>query len=349
MSNNKEFGFDILENSGIDTIEDIGTEKMNIDKKDMDRILKNTMKKYEKQKREQGIIPRMTADTNDEADSVSGVEVRERSNIPHMIFVALCSAAAIALTVGSIAVFSRHKITTPDIHEPMVEVTTTVSGTTAVTSTDAAAVIVTETGTETADTASSVSSITTTADVPADNVIPPDEDNTPDWKTAYRKVLTDFMDSEDYGEVSTWDLQDLDNDGTPELLISKDQYHITGVMFYYYEDGKAVPVLGDEGQPMEYGFYGGVLIDPEESLLGVDDVRQGMHYIVTHKYEDHRLTSVQRIVEDSGAAGKANASYTVDDITVSEAEYISAYDEVKSKNWRAAGNQYTFDDLSALE
>ena len=47
MSDNKELGFDILENSGINTIEDIGTEKISVDKKDMERMLKNTMKKYE--------------------------------------------------------------------------------------------------------------------------------------------------------------------------------------------------------------------------------------------------------------------------------------------------------------
>ena len=336
--------------SGINTIEDIGTEKMSVDKKEMDRILKNTMKKYEKQKREQGIIPHTAANNDEAADSVSGVEVHDRRNISHIVYVALCSAAAVALIVGSIAMLSRNKMTTPDIHDPMVEVTTTVSSVAETTSLGAAAVIVTKTGTAATEITSSAASSTTTAEVSADNVTPPDDDNTADWKTAYRKALYDFMESEIYsGNMSTWDLQDIDNDGIPELLISAAQYHITGVMFYYYEDGKAVPVLGDDGQPMEYGFYGGVLISPEESLLGVDDVRQGMHYNVMHKYEDHRFTLVQRLSEDSGAVGKENASYTLNDEAVSEAEYNSAYNEVISKNWKAAGNQYTFDDFSALD
>ncbi|MBQ6181231.1 MAG: hypothetical protein IJK31_06035 [Ruminococcus sp.] len=46
MSSNKEIGFDILENSDLDSVEEIGTENMNIDKNARDRMLKITMDKY---------------------------------------------------------------------------------------------------------------------------------------------------------------------------------------------------------------------------------------------------------------------------------------------------------------
>ncbi|SEH80382.1 hypothetical protein SAMN02910265_02797 [Ruminococcus flavefaciens] len=194
-----------------------------------------------------------------------------------------------------------------------------------------------------------VSEASDEAAVPMKNSISTDTDNTADWKTAYKKTLTEFMDSDNYGEMSTWDIQDIDNDGTPELLISEAQQHIKGVMFYYYENGNAVPVLDDNRNPLRYGVYGGVLICPEESLIGITDVKQGLNYSVMHKYENHRITFVQRTLEDSGTVGKENVTYTVNDDTVGEEEYNIALDEFSSKNWTAVGNQYTFDDLSALD
>lgn len=182
-----------------------------------------------------------------------------------------------------------------------------------------------------------------------DTAVFADTDNIADWKTAYKKTLNDFMESEDFGEMSTWDIQDIDNDGTPELLISEAQNHITGVMFYYYDNGNAVPALDENGQPLQYGAYGGVFICPEESLIGIEDVKQGLHYTAMNRYEKPGTAFVQRTLENSGAVGKDNVTYTVNDNTVSETEYNSAYNEFVSKNWKAAGNQYKFDDLSVLE
>ncbi len=194
-----------------------------------------------------------------------------------------------------------------------------------------------------------VSVPSTEAAMPMKNASTVDKDNTADWKAAYKNTLTDFMNTENYGDMSTWDIQDIDNDGTPELLISEAQTHIEGVMFYYYENGNAVPVLNDNREPVRYGAYGGVFICPGENLIGIEDVKQGLHYSVMHKYENHGLSFVQRTFEDSGAVGKENVTYKVNDDVVSEVEYNNAYNEFSSKNWIAVGNQYTFDDLSVLE
>jgi hypothetical protein len=184
---------------------------------------------------------------------------------------------------------------------------------------------------------------------PMNNISAVESDDTAGWKSAYKKVLDDFMSSESFGEMSTWDLQDIDNDGTPELLISENQQHISGVMFYYYDNGSAVPVLNDDRQILRYGVYGGVLICPEESLLGIADIKQGINYTVMHKYEKHGISFVQRTFENSGAVGKENVTYMVNNDAVSEEEYDSAVNEFEAKNWKAVGNQYRFDDLSVLE
>lgn len=138
MSENRKIGFDVLENSDINTIEQLGTDKMNIDKSARDRMLKNTMQKYENEKKKLSISQTAADADNESADSVTGVEMYDRRKAPHIIYIALCSAAAVALAVGSIAMFSRQKNITPDIKNPVAEMTSTVS-TTTVTGTSAAA------------------------------------------------------------------------------------------------------------------------------------------------------------------------------------------------------------------
>lgn len=177
MSKNKKIGFDVLENSDINTIEQLGTDKMNIDKSARDRMLKNTMQKYENEKQRLGISQDMAAEYTESADSVTGVEMYDRKKVPHIIYIALCSAAAIALAVGSIAMFSRQKNITPDIKNPIAEITSTAS-TATVTSASATASIANSaitskvTGAETttaqsttADEASTTADVTETASV----------------------------------------------------------------------------------------------------------------------------------------------------------------------------------------
>lgn len=172
---------------------------------------------------------------------------------------------------------------------------------------------------------------------------------TASFKTAYREVLNDFMNSADYCEDSSWDLRDLDSDGTPELLISKALFRIAGVRIYYYDNGNAVPVLDDDGQIKEYGFYGEMEYSPAENLIGLISLNQGQEYISTDKYENHKITQLQLLGNNKGSVGYEDAVYTIDHVTVSEEEYNKALNERASKNWISAGRQYNFNDFSALD
>ncbi len=373
MNNNKKFGFEILEDSDIDTIEEIGTEETGMNKKDMDRILKNTMRKYEQQKQHSGMgnIQRY-----EETDTVSGVEVHEGRNIRHIICTALCSAAAVALIVGSISMFNRSSITGPDDNIPMAEVTTAVSTATAGTTvsgkvTSAApdwittavqpvtAGHTTESTSEPADdtaissssedTEQSTEGTVTTAAAAINDEPENVADAAADWKSAYKEELTNFMGTYNYDPTSAWDLQDIDGDGTPELLISTAQYHITGVLFYQYENGKAVPIPTETGTAAGYGAYGEVLICPDESLIGISDIKQGMSTTAMIRYENHKVTAIQSTYDNINAVIKAKDSYMIDDKEVSEEEYRKAVAQFESRNWTAAGRQYTFDDFSPLD
>lgn len=138
MSENKEIGFDILENSDINTVERIGTEKMEIDEKAKERMLEITMKKYEKEKK---LLENETAEAPSSegyADSVSGVESYKQHKISHFIYFALCSAAAVVIITGSLLLLKINgRPQKPQISDPVIEATT-VTTSEAIATTDAA-------------------------------------------------------------------------------------------------------------------------------------------------------------------------------------------------------------------
>ena len=172
------------------------------------------------------------------------------------------------------------------------------------------------------------------------------------WKSAYRTVLKNYHDTaeDDGDEIAEirWDLQDLDSDGTPELLVSEGLFHVAGVLFYAYKDGEAQQVMAEDGEPLRYGVYGEALICTDEQLLGVSNMHMGYNYSAMHHYENGKLDPILSFMEDSGAVGVENVTYTVNDEETTKEKYDAALSEYTSKDWIVAGRQYALDDLSAL-
>lgn len=167
------------------------------------------------------------------------------------------------------------------------------------------------------------------------------------WKDAYKEVIAQFKSETDAADAK-WDLQDLDQDGTPELLLSEGGYHAGSVRYYYYENGKAAEMQDADGEPLRYGCYGEVLICPEEHLLGSQDMHMGYTFASMSKYENHALTSVFNLDENSGAVGEETVTYNVNHTAVTQEEYDAKLSEFNAKNWKNAGAKYSLDDLSAL-
>ena len=174
--------------------------------------------------------------------------------------------------------------------------------------------------------------------------------NVSDWKTAYRNVLTEYMQTASYNDSARWDLADLDSDGTFELLISMGESRISGgVRIYYYENGIAEPVLNDyDGGVLMFGYYGEFKYCSDEGLIRADDIHLGYEVSAVYNYRDHSVTIQQSVSNDKGAVGPENATYTVNDQNVSEEVYNSTLNEINSKNWINAGRRYSFSDFSAL-
>ncbi|MBR5364450.1 MAG: hypothetical protein IK134_14145 [Oscillospiraceae bacterium] len=168
------------------------------------------------------------------------------------------------------------------------------------------------------------------------------------WKTLYQETLMNYKERDDISFDAKWDLQDIDQDGIPELLISQGPYHASGVEIYYYENNSVSPVLFDDGTQLYIGSYGETLICPEEHLFGFEDIQMGYHTVSMNRYEQHRLKEILHMVEDSGMVGDENVTYTVDGATVTEAVFTEKLKLFNGKKWKAVGAKYSLDDFSAL-
>ncbi len=259
MNDKKKIGFDILENSDINTIEEIGTGKMNIDKNARERMLKNTMNKYEAEKKRLGIAQDTTSENNENADSVTGVEVYERRRLPHFIYIGLCSAAAIALTIGSITMLNRRKPDAPEIQTPVAQVTSTAATTSVSSSTTAAsskeAVTVTAAETSASSAATKNTTATTSAVNASDKTVDDTEtaaENAPSDTTvsaAYTNPHTDRTDitQEELDAAAVRAVKQLinDNDGFKNPNVAQPDPTL-GVMLryaFYDVNGDSVPEL----------------------------------------------------------------------------------------------------------
>ena len=169
------------------------------------------------------------------------------------------------------------------------------------------------------------------------------------WKAAYQEIIKQYKSNSETALDAKWDLQDLEQDGTPELLLSEGNYHAGGVLFYYYENGAAKQVTDNSGEPVRYGAYGTVSLCPEEHLLGFIDMHMGYTYVAMEKYENHKLTNLMNLNDDSGAVGVESTTYNVNGEVSTEAAFDEKLAEYNSKNWIIAGAEYSLDDLSPLD
>lgn len=279
MSNNKKIEFDMLENADINTIEKIGTDNMNIDKSAHDRMLKNAMQKYQKEKQQLDMTSVNSAAINDDYDSVTGVETYNRKKICHIAYAALSSAAALVLIGGSVLMMNRHKHTVPDAPEPKTVATTTVSGTAVVSTTDVSSAKTTDQNTTStaAKAVTVVSEITTANADKSENTTPtvttqanninygndlwsyknPHTDrkdiSSEELEAAKNRAMDKFMHdgicynvdgTEQFLSYPVRDIYnatfDVNNDGIPELFISGETISSHNTYMYVYDGNEYI-------------------------------------------------------------------------------------------------------------
>lgn len=187
----------------------------------------------------------------------------------------------------------------------------------------------------------------TTAAAAAETTAAPAADT--GWKDAYKAIVTEFKGIAENPADAYWDLQDLDQDGTPELIIAEGTAHVSSTRLYYYEGGAAKQMLQDDGQPLNFGEYGEFLVCPEEHLAGISNTHMGFTYTDIRKYENHKLTRILFMDDNENAPGEETIEYKVNDVKVTKEEYEAKFkSDFESRNWTKVGTKYSIDDLSAL-
>lgn len=109
---------------------------------------------------------------------------------------------------------------------------------------------VSETNSETVGETETETETETEAETTTDSVTEA-PDASADYKSLYKEKLSELRETEEYEpSTSTFDLYDIDNDGTPELIAAFGNYHAAMVTIYSVWDGEVIklsdPSLGDE-------------------------------------------------------------------------------------------------------
>lgn len=101
MKNNKTIGFDILDNAGLDKIDQIGTDTDMLDEKTKKRILEMTRKRFNDAIKGEDMMT-FNNDINESAEIVENVEVYKRSKISKIMTRVINTAAVAGIAAGSV-------------------------------------------------------------------------------------------------------------------------------------------------------------------------------------------------------------------------------------------------------
>ncbi len=375
MKGNKDLGFDVLEDSDINIIEKIGTEKMNIDKNARDRMLKITMRKYEAEKADSA-----AKELSDDAaaESVTGVDLYERKRIPHIIYTVLCTAAALTIAVGSIYLLKKENhivvndtpLTTVTTTTETATVTSIVSVTSSVSASSAVSTVSTVSADST-DTTAAISAAATTTTAPDTNGPEPVIYNNPhtDRKdipqeeldaAAVRAIEELMRENKEFWKKSPsieltiqYTFHDVNGDSVPELFI----YHsfVLGTCHMYVFDGKdyvSARFCGhdlDGNEEVLKVELETVDIFTESSTIGMFGHQGGSQSFIMYMAPDNTITPLHEYTWNRYYKnGRLTAEYTDDSNTDQKwdkwREFCEAYNSYEriELNW----TKYTDIDLA---
>lgn len=165
-----------------------------------------------------------------------------------------------------------------------------------------------------------------------------------EWQNAYENKLNEFKSSAEFSSDndngSRFDLVDITNDGTPELIISPNSTASTSCEIYSYTSG-SVESIGTVGS------NGMFLYLPDVKLI--KDEYQGTAFVLGKylSYEKGELTSILTYKDNSRSASSGGSIiHEINDKEVLLPEYDAAlapYEEEPSVN---IGRKYTFGETS---
>ena len=174
------------------------------------------------------------------------------------------------------------------------------------------------------------------------------EDNY-DWKSAYMETVTEYTHSDANVYGCMYDLYDIDGDGTPELLISNGDNHVSTVCIYTFRNGHAEFVKDEAGENVTYlGTFGSFRFARQTGQIILDDYHQGVWDISVYKIEDGILKLINAASSNSDVVGEDNAEYYVGDDKVSKADFLTFMDGLYQNDIETVGRKYSLSQLAPL-
>lgn len=175
-----------------------------------------------------------------------------------------------------------------------------------------------------------------------------------DYKALYKAKLAELRETEEYEpSISSFDLYDIDNDGTPELFVAHGNYHAAMATIYTVHDGEVKklcdPALGDE-----YSGFGswGMAQVAEGGYISSCYFGMGSGYADYYHFENGELThllSSEHHMYFPDESGEEQEKFVIDGDEVSEEEYNEAVREYEAMDWTDVGQGYRFFDIDEAE
>ena len=166
------------------------------------------------------------------------------------------------------------------------------------------------------------------------------------WKALYRKELINLMDQGSVFDEPMWDLQDIDGDGIPELLISSGETQNDYLYISYYDNGD-LRTVANAYAVSQLGEYGVMGLCREEHLLGWKKSFDSLYQTYMARFDSHQFTN-EVYGYDPEAPSYGGSTYTFNGKDITEEEYTAGVARYNSKNWITVGRQYRLGDFSPL-
>ena len=318
MSDNKKIDFGLLENADISAVEEMGINDMEIGKDARNKMLRNTFRKYENEKKLTGDGIDKTSDPDEAEDCVTGVDKIEKRGISRIVYSALCSAAVLVIAAGSIYMLKHNSKPAPYVQDPIAAATTTVTETTAVPETTTVPL---QTSSDTTVTTADITTLYTSPhddSAAVENGLSPCKNPCPQQKSvtdeeiddARKRAIDDMMENgtrykdNDEEKRAKNDLQnieyalaDVNGDSVPELFVRAELLAGSTEFMFVYDGYDYVPVQynvhGWDGDVLNnYLFANSITICPEENLICAASIGGYRYAQILYFSEDNTITTL---------------------------------------------------------
>ena len=151
-----------------------------------------------------------------------------------------------------------------------------------------------------------------------------------DWKTLYKSQLNNLKIS-DYA----FELYDVDQDGIPELFVSKGSFYASGLNIYTVTDNQMNDIFIGSA-------YGIIAANSKKHYIAIDNMHNGYYSLIVYKKSGGQFVKIIDASSNYGAvmSNSPELYYKINDETVSKDKYTEITQEYQNLSWDKVGRKY---------